>query len=160
MFVLRAPGGDFPTRKGFFDALLSGCVPVTFETSAALTQWPLHWQVPVQAGLSDPRDRERDRRHGGDLHGRKSEESPRVPSFENFASKCTVYIPRDVALRNMSDTFAYLVKLSADSAFMAARHRCIAAVGYQMQYSLPGTSAQAVAGRRDALDVVLHHLLS
>jgi len=25
------PGGDSPTRKGFFDALLAGCIPVVFE---------------------------------------------------------------------------------------------------------------------------------
>jgi len=37
------PGGDFPTRKGFFDALLSGCVPVVFLPASALTQWPWHW---------------------------------------------------------------------------------------------------------------------
>jgi hypothetical protein len=37
------PGGDFPTRKGFFDALLSGCVPVIFQPASALTQWPWHW---------------------------------------------------------------------------------------------------------------------
>ncbi len=32
------PGGDFPTRKGFFDSLLSGCIPVTFQLSAAIHQ--------------------------------------------------------------------------------------------------------------------------
>ena len=37
------PGGDFPTRKGFLDAMLSGCIPVTFQQIAAQTQWPLHW---------------------------------------------------------------------------------------------------------------------
>jgi xyloglucan galactosyltransferase MUR3 len=44
------PGGDFPTRKGFFDALLSGCVPVIFQPASALTQWPWHWA----AGGGDP----------------------------------------------------------------------------------------------------------
>jgi hypothetical protein len=37
------PGGDFPTRKGFLDAMLSGCIPVTFQRIAAQQQWPLHW---------------------------------------------------------------------------------------------------------------------
>ncbi|RYH30857.1 hypothetical protein EON65_03985 [archaeon] len=37
------PGGDFPTRKAFADAMLSGCVPVTFQLFAAQTQWLLHW---------------------------------------------------------------------------------------------------------------------
>jgi hypothetical protein len=150
-------GGDFPTRKGFFDALHSGCVPVTFETTAALTQWPLHWQISVP-GLIPVDSRDRDRT--GDRHSRNHEEGEQAPHLENVASQCTVYIPRDVALRNMSDTFAYLVRLSADAEFMAAKRRCIGAVGFQLQYTLPGTSVKAVAGRRDALDVVLHHLLS
>ena len=37
------PGGDFPTRKAILDALLTGCVPVTFQNSSALSQWPWHW---------------------------------------------------------------------------------------------------------------------
>lgn len=37
------PGGDFPTRKGILDALLSGCIPVTFQESSAQFQWKFHW---------------------------------------------------------------------------------------------------------------------
>lgn len=37
------PGGDFPTRKGFLDAMLSGCVPVIFQEFTALRQWEWHW---------------------------------------------------------------------------------------------------------------------
>lgn len=37
------PGGDFPTRKGVLDALLSGCVPVTFQLNTAQLQWQWHW---------------------------------------------------------------------------------------------------------------------
>lgn len=37
------PGGDFPTRKGFVDSLLSGCIPVVFQLEAAHNQWPWHW---------------------------------------------------------------------------------------------------------------------
>ena len=37
------PGGDFPTRKATLDALLSGCVPVTFEKTSAQGQWLWHW---------------------------------------------------------------------------------------------------------------------
>ena len=37
------PGGDFPTRKGVLDALLSGCIPVTFHLSTAHYQWLWHW---------------------------------------------------------------------------------------------------------------------
>ena len=37
------PGGDFPTRKGFLDAMLAGCIPVTFQLIAAQYQWPHHW---------------------------------------------------------------------------------------------------------------------
>ena len=37
------PGGDFPSRKGFLDAMLVGCVPVLFQESTAITQWPWHW---------------------------------------------------------------------------------------------------------------------
>ena len=37
------PGGDFPTRKGFLDSLLSGCIPVTFQLYSAQKQWLWHW---------------------------------------------------------------------------------------------------------------------
>lgn len=37
------PGGDFPTRKAFFDALLSGCIPIIFQLESAHLQWPYHW---------------------------------------------------------------------------------------------------------------------
>lgn len=37
------PGGDFPTRKGLLDAMLSGCIPVTFELAAGIKQWTHHW---------------------------------------------------------------------------------------------------------------------
>ena len=37
------PGGDFPSRKGVLDAMLTGCVPVFFQQSTAITQWPWHW---------------------------------------------------------------------------------------------------------------------
>lgn len=38
------PGGDFPTRKGFLDAMLSGCVPVVFQAETAGSQWQYHWR--------------------------------------------------------------------------------------------------------------------
>lgn len=41
--ICLQPGGDFPTRKGFFDAMLGGCIPVTFQTIAAQTQWSWFW---------------------------------------------------------------------------------------------------------------------
>jgi len=47
------PGGDFPTRKGFFDALLSGCVPVIFQPASALTQWPWHWAAAGGKGQAE-----------------------------------------------------------------------------------------------------------
>ncbi len=37
------PGGDFPTRKAFFDAYLSGCIPIVFQLESAHFQWPYHW---------------------------------------------------------------------------------------------------------------------
>jgi len=42
-------GGDFPTRKGFLDALLSGCIPVTFQLLAAQDQWLWHWGTKEMA---------------------------------------------------------------------------------------------------------------
>jgi hypothetical protein len=38
------PGGDFPTRKGFLDAMLSGCIPVVFQVETAGSQWQYHWK--------------------------------------------------------------------------------------------------------------------
>ena len=37
------PGGDFPTRKAFMDAVLSGCIPVTFNVFSGISQMPFHW---------------------------------------------------------------------------------------------------------------------
>jgi hypothetical protein len=44
-----SPGGDFPTRKGFLDAMLSGCIPVTFQLATAQEQWLAHWGSFQQA---------------------------------------------------------------------------------------------------------------
>jgi hypothetical protein len=43
------PGGDFPARKAFFDALLSGCVPVLFHRWSAHEQWLWSWGGPAAA---------------------------------------------------------------------------------------------------------------
>lgn len=43
------PGGDFPTRKGLLDALLSGCIPVVFQRQAATLQWRTHWRTDLSA---------------------------------------------------------------------------------------------------------------
>ena len=53
------PGGDFPTRKAFVDALLSGCIPVTFNPFTAINQMPYHWGNTKNARLvvvNIPRD--------------------------------------------------------------------------------------------------------
>ena len=39
LFCLQPPG-DSPTRKSFYDALLSGCIPVLFKTTKTLTVYP------------------------------------------------------------------------------------------------------------------------
>jgi len=155
-FFRFTTGGDFPTRKGFFDALLSGCVPVIFETTAALTQWPLHWTVPrTGTGAED---------YGALRRGRPAVDGDdTTPNEEHLASQCVVYVPRDVAMRNMTQTFAYLVNLSEEPEYMTEKLRCIAKVGFQMQYSMPTGKINPKKKRnrkqRDAVDVILDHLL-
>lgn len=154
--LLVSIGGDFPTRKGFFDALHSGCVPVIFERTAALTQWPLHWQVALSVApqLHTPEQRL--------PHSPSS--SAVDPAAHNVASECVVFVPRDVAMRNMTETFAYLVRISSDVSFMYKKLECIASVAYQLQYGLPEGPQETATRRRkwgrDAFDVILEHLLS
>lgn len=85
-----------------------------------------------------------------------------TPGVEHLASSCVVYVPRDVALRNMTKTLEYLVGLSEEGDYMAQRARCIARVGFQMQYSMPEkyNSRRNVVRPRDAVDVILDHLLA
>lgn len=40
-FCLNPPG-DMPTRKGYFDSILSGCIPVTTDHYSAYDQWLWH----------------------------------------------------------------------------------------------------------------------
>jgi len=47
------PGGDFPTRKAVLDAMLCGCVPVTFQRVTAQEQWPWHWVSKSGKSLAD-----------------------------------------------------------------------------------------------------------
>ncbi|KAL6574560.1 hypothetical protein OROMI_011845 [Orobanche minor] len=42
-FCLQPPG-DTPTRKSFFDSLISGCIPVVFDPLTAYYQYP--WHLP------------------------------------------------------------------------------------------------------------------
>lgn len=37
------PTGDMPTRKGLFDALMCGCIPVTFDALTATQMYTWHW---------------------------------------------------------------------------------------------------------------------
>mmetsp|Transcript_18931 Transcript_18931/g.31626 ORF Transcript_18931/g.31626 Transcript_18931/m.31626 type:complete len:501 (+) Transcript_18931:158-1660(+) len=41
IFCLNPPG-DMPTRKGFFDTILAGCIPVTTDHYSAYDQWFWH----------------------------------------------------------------------------------------------------------------------
>jgi hypothetical protein len=41
VFCLTPPG-DMPTRKGFFDSILAGCIPVTTDHYSAYDQWLWH----------------------------------------------------------------------------------------------------------------------
>lgn len=44
VFCLQPPG-DSPTRKGVFDSLVAGCIPVFFQDNTALTQYK--WHLPA-----------------------------------------------------------------------------------------------------------------
>jgi hypothetical protein len=41
IFCLNPPG-DMPTRKGFFDSILAGCIPVTTDHYSGYDQWLWH----------------------------------------------------------------------------------------------------------------------
>ena len=41
VFCLQ-PRGDSATRKGFFDTILAGCIPVVFSNQTAFEQYPYH----------------------------------------------------------------------------------------------------------------------
>jgi hypothetical protein len=43
------PPGDVPTRKGFFDAIGAGCIPVVFNNYSAHWQW--RWNLGIQNAL-------------------------------------------------------------------------------------------------------------
>lgn len=47
-FCLQPPG-DSPTRKGIFDSLLAGCIPVLFSEASAYTQYT--WHLPQNGSL-------------------------------------------------------------------------------------------------------------
>lgn len=42
IFCLNPPG-DLPTRKGLFDSMLMGCIPVTFNPLSATAMYTWHW---------------------------------------------------------------------------------------------------------------------
>jgi hypothetical protein len=44
------PPGDLPTRKGFFDSLLMGCIPVVCRRYSAHEQW--NWNLGIDAALA------------------------------------------------------------------------------------------------------------
>lgn len=109
--------------------MLSGCIPVVFELTAAHEQWPLHW------------------------------------GSKKTASSCVVYIPRDIAVRNMTEVFAYLTRLSYDHVFMSKKLLAIAGIGHRMQYALPrnhskvGGDRDFKSSQKDAFDVTMEYLL-
>ena len=107
--------------------MLSGCIPVVFELTAAHEQWPLHW------------------------------------GSKKTASSCVVYIPRDIAVKNMTEVFAYLTRLSYDHVFMSEKLLAIAGIGHRMQYALPRNHSKVgkdfKSSKKDAFDVTMEYLL-
>ena len=133
------PGGDFPTRKGLFDALLSGCVPVVFQPASALTQWPWHWS-----------------------------DSPDARQAEQVARACVVFVPRADVLHDPSGALARLAHLATNMTLLSSKRRCINSVALRMQYNDPGKgnfplarlpNSNAKSTNKDAVDVVLDRLL-
>ena len=126
-----------------------------FERTAALTQWPLHWQVPRRHRSPRWGSEENGHLGGGD------EGHQQTAATEHLAASCLVFIHREEAMKNMSQTFEYLIQLSEDTKFMNERLRCIAKVGFQMQYSMPRKydTVPNSARPRDAVDVILDHFL-
>lgn len=130
------PGGDFPTRKGFFDALLSGCVPVIFQESAGISQWAWHW-LPRDDVATDA----------------DAAQVQRAASA--VASACTILVPRQAFVLDSKKSLDELVAMALDPALLAEKRRCLDNVAVRMQYSAPGSLSGP-----DAVDVVLERLLS
>jgi hypothetical protein len=139
--------------------MLSGCVPVVFEAAAALTQWPLHWSVPEYPFFRRRRDRS-----GGSNYFRKERQwrendkqrERERESVVHLAESCVEYVPRALAMRNMTAALEYLVRLSGDTAYLRGKLLCIARVGHRMQYSVPQaeqTHAQEEFNQRRGRDV-------
>jgi hypothetical protein len=154
------PGGDFPTRKATLDALLAGCVPVTFELSAAQLQWPWHWQGPQLQGQGQSLEQRQEPRieslgnQGTNQRPKQSfqgheyeyeykqhqQQQQRAVTQEegiSWAMNCTIYIPRDEMMKRPDETFQRLIRLSRDKDFMKAKLQAISEVGHRMQYNLP-----------------------
>ena len=51
VFCLQ-PRGDSATRKGFFDTILAGCIPVVFSNRTAFEQYPYHLAHTLSLGSS------------------------------------------------------------------------------------------------------------
>jgi hypothetical protein len=46
------PIGDLPTRKGLFDSILQGCIPVTFDALTASSMYTWHWEEEFWLSVS------------------------------------------------------------------------------------------------------------
>ena len=162
-----SPGGDFPTRKGLLDALLSGCVPVVFEDAAAVLQWPWHWRIPyplrqhlallsthkeslsapISAGNSGASAGTSGASGGTDTttdRPSRALESVSKGRWEGgylegaaAAQECVVSVDREEAVRDPGGVLRHLLALSRDTSFLERKLRAIAAVGHRMQYALP-----------------------
>ncbi len=76
------------------------------------------------------------------------------------AMDCTVFVPRERAMSNMTAVFDELIALSRDLPAMTAKLRAIAQIAYRFQYSMPSSEPMVTdPSKNDALEVVLKHLL-
>jgi hypothetical protein len=64
VFCLTPPG-DVPTRKGFFDSILAGCIPVTFDEYSAYKQWT--WNLGYENAIETTLLITRSMREGQDI---------------------------------------------------------------------------------------------
>lgn len=129
------PGGDFPTRKAVLDALLAGCIPVTFELEAAIQQWPWHW-------------------------GNRSVAESSVIFVDRTAILAEMESrPGNLPFHRsgeMAVVIKRLLKLANDLHFLETSLRSIAAVGHRLQYRSPLDNSEDHP--QDAFDVIMQRL--
>jgi len=124
------PSGDTPTRKGIFDSILSGCIPIFFSNDSFNNEWDLFLDKSQKKDISltfDPNVSKLKMLY------RKEQKSNK----KNIIKRTKLYNNTDIYLtKYITNVFEKLINIANNKAIIESYQKNIEKYAFSLQYSL------------------------